>query len=241
MTDRFTQAVACDLLLKHLPARTRLPMWLGFTTCDRGHFVHGFDARRRHAREPAYEERATGTTFGSAVTFFAWSALVRNRVGKAERRRVLAALETDIRAHEHLIVCRECGKEEDLKGYFGADECARERLCFTCHFWTQRLAIANEPTAVRENGRHYSISPENASFCGFRGFGGSQYIVTFTDGRRVRSSNLWSSGEIPWWFRDRLPDNAAISAVNTATEREEWAALDCIPAGVKTPARTGLE
>lgn len=242
MTARLNQQIAAELFLRHLPARTILPMWLTFASMGDAKYVDGMWGHRPwQARETPYEERARGTTMGSAVVFYAWRALVRSGIGKEERRRACAALEADIRAHERLVVCRECGEEDDLNGYQGADERARLSLCFGCHHWTRLLAVAADPKSVRVNGKHYQISNEDTSWAGFRGFGGAKFIVAFNDGRRLRTSNLWSQGDIPWWFRERLPDNATFENAETKTSLAEWAALDCIPAGAKTPARTGLE
>lgn len=242
MSVHFNQQIAADLFLKHLPPRTVLPMWLTFASMSGTNYVDGVWGHRSwRARETPYDERARGTTFGSAVVFYAWRALVRSRISKEERRRVMAALEAEVRAYERLIVCRECGEEDDLNGYYGADERERLSLCFGCHHWTRLLALADDPKTVRVNGRHYRISEENTDFCGFRGFGGAKFIVAFNDGRRVRTSNLWHQGEIPWWFRDRMPDNATFENAETNKKRAEWSTLDCIPAGARTPARTGLE
>lgn len=135
-------------------------------------------------------------------------------------------------------MCSECGAEEDLNGYSGAEKQRGARLCRLCFFWTGLVTVRDQPNRVRESGRHYTLSAEDSSFCGFRGFGGSHYVVAFTDGRRVRTSNMWSNGEIPWWFRDRLPDNAVVT---DASDNNAWRALPAYPAGAITPARTGLE
>lgn len=75
-------------------------------------------------------------------------------------------------------------------------------------FWNRARAFAkDEPErSVRIAGKHYAIWPETDT--GARGFGGRQFTIQFSDGRVVRTTNLWHQGEIPEQFRAFLPDNA---------------------------------
>lgn len=86
------------------------------------------------------------------------------------------------------------------------------QLCFMCLFWSGYVAAKDEPAHVVANGWHYVISPDQPKgFRGFEGFGGAAFTVQFHDGREVATRNLWTQGEIPEHFRERLPDNATLS------------------------------
>lgn len=80
-------------------------------------------------------------------------------------------------------------------------------LCFTCLFWTEKLALKDDPRVVRVDGTQYVIGDENAPRA-FRGHGGARFDIRFHDGRHVVSTNLWCNGDIPEHFRAELPNNA---------------------------------
>lgn len=82
----------------------------------------------------------------------------------------------------------------------------RNHIAFSQKFWDDKVAIAADPATVRIRGRHYQIEPDTRH--GMKGFGGYEHRIRFTDGREVVSHNLWTQGEIPSDYLDRLPDNA---------------------------------
>ena len=107
------------------------------------------------------------------------------------------------------ILCLECKKKEKLRWMEEMKQKLIERnLCFNCNFWWERIEKVDHPNSVRINNNHYWIENENASRNTFRGFGGQKFIIKFDNGRIVVTTNLWSQGEIPERFRDRLPNNA---------------------------------
>ena len=106
-----------------------------------------------------------------------------------------------------MITCHVCGKREDPSHWPATNkECRRLQLCFTCLFW-ERHITEPFPNAVVIEGCHYMIGSE-APLGSTRGFGGQRYVIRFTDGREVATTNLWMQGHIPEAFRDRLPDTA---------------------------------
>lgn len=111
-------------------------------------------------------------------------------------------------------LCEECHAHPIDDGYHSAkDDASRERLCVSCFWWTQKLEYADDPSSLRVNGRHYWIGPEHIDEPGAarkhqRGSYGDPYTIVLTDGRTVRTTNLWTQGDVPAHFRDRLPDNA---------------------------------
>lgn len=105
--------------------------------------------------------------------------------------------------------CKECGVRSTLswnglKNY----QLKQAGLCFDCEFWIRKIDwdVLN---VVRVNHHHYHIA-EAAPGEYFRGHGGRSFRVYFFDGRVVESQNVWSQGEIPERFWDRLPDNAEL-------------------------------
>lgn len=106
--------------------------------------------------------------------------------------------------------CRECQGlfRTAIFGPEVAERLERERLCFPCLRWTDAVALASRSESVRIAGRHYMIGREDAPEREPRGFLGQRFVIRFDSGKVVETTNLWSQGEIPGHFRQRLPDNA---------------------------------
>lgn len=108
-----------------------------------------------------------------------------------------------------VLACKECGAPDAGHYVQGVRErLLRDSLCFGCALWTDRLA-AYDDKVWGADGCMYGIGngrgPKE-----MRGYGGAAWIVTFTDGRAVETDDLWNGGEVPAWFRDRLPANATV-------------------------------
>ncbi len=86
------------------------------------------------------------------------------------------------------------------------DEIAAQGRCHTCSFWASQLVETSDRVVV--NGRHYWVGPRSTGPKHCKGHGGHEFHITFHDGRKVVTDNLWCQGAIPECFRDRLPDNA---------------------------------
>lgn len=125
--------------------------------------------------------------------------------------------------------CRECGAPVVTRNDSRAADMLSEGHCSTCWFWTRRLAEFGPRFAVVA-GCLYSIGEdelamarrcrwpvENGRLRGdYRhvlGHAGAECIIRFNDGRTVTTTNLWAHGEVPEWFRERLPDNATFQRV----------------------------
>lgn len=109
-----------------------------------------------------------------------------------------------------VLACKECGAPDDAEVVQPVREALlRDQLCHTCGIWTSRLDLNTATDAVFANGRMYSIGngrgPKSV-----HGFGGAEWVITFTDGRIVETDDLWDGGEVPEWFRDRFPTNATL-------------------------------
>lgn len=114
----------------------------------------------------------------------------------------------DIEPVDAADLCPECNQHALGSGSYVAQR--DPTRCFGCNFWLEKLPIRDQPNVARIGASHYIINPEDAG-PHMRGCGGSEHFIVFTDGRRVRSTNVWVQGEIPPLFRDRLPDNAEFS------------------------------
>lgn len=114
------------------------------------------------------------------------------------------------------LKCSECGVRHTLKWNALVNRELKEaRLCHDCYFWVAKIGIER---AVRVGHQHFMIG-ENFEGMGFRGYGGRNFRIYFFEGRVVETNNLWSQGDIPERFWDRLPDNARL--VSEDTEWEE--------------------
>jgi hypothetical protein len=79
--------------------------------------------------------------------------------------------------------------------------------CFKIDHWNGWVRRKKDKFVARVGHRHYYIDDEKNTG-GFRGFGGSKFIIKFNNGRIVETTNLWCQGIIPESFYDRLQDNA---------------------------------
>jgi hypothetical protein len=104
--------------------------------------------------------------------------------------------------------CARCGKRDPQHGGY----CKK---CIGHATWLHAIQHAWEPAQVRIKGHLYDIRPEippdkrYPEPTGGKGFGGRSFTIRFfSDGRIVKTGNLWSIGPIPEEYREALPDNA---------------------------------
>jgi hypothetical protein len=245
-----------EAILAELPKRLRLPMWWSATQMDGGMWIRGIGCAPyecgRLSAPPTDATHFRGNDLTSAVEMACWDAMVRDGFTATERRDAIGRLDVRLRARDVGLICVECGAwdvyvEQGRRRWYdrAIQAIERDRACFDCTHWLARVRALSSPHAdsivVSQSWNLYSIGAENRSENGFRGFGGTKWIVRFNDGRTLRTSNLWSTGVVPEVFRERLPQNAELVAVEGRSLLREWQELDCYPAGAKTPARTGLE
>ena len=85
--------------------------------------------------------------------------------------------------------------------------------CFSCASWEIRLSAPN-PDRLIINGWVYSVGQEpsedrlRSNRVSMLGMAGRRFDIELADGRRFTTHNLWSGGEVPARYRDRLPDTA---------------------------------
>lgn len=106
-----------------------------------------------------------------------------------------------------MVKCVICGKEIEKSSYCNDILCSSE--CFSEHHWRgkEEERIKENPRTARIEGSHYYIGDEEDKG-GFRGYGGSLFIIKFDDGRIIKTTNLWCQGTIPQHKRESLPNNA---------------------------------
>jgi hypothetical protein len=107
-------------------------------------------------------------------------------------------------------ICTICGKDSKFNTMPDCPEgqiIIRDRVCFECAFWTNKIENPLPNRAIIE-GKHYTVNAGTAHKGPFLGFGGRRVKVRYFDGYDVESNNIWHQGEIPEHFKDRLPNNA---------------------------------
>lgn len=103
--------------------------------------------------------------------------------------------------------CTCCGVENYSTSYMDCSEkkiIDRDKVCFTCAFWINKSEKKQD--CVIENrvyGPGNGLPPQQ-----FLGMGGRRFDIEYFDGRKVTTFDLWSAGDIPEAFRDRIPDTA---------------------------------
>jgi len=104
--------------------------------------------------------------------------------------------------------CARCGKVNPQYGGY----CKK---CIGHATWLHAIQHAWDPSQARIKGHLYDIRPEPIPDKRYphsksgQGFAGRPFTIRFfSDGRLVKTENLWSIGPIPDEYREALPDNA---------------------------------
>ena len=114
--------------------------------------------------------------------------------------------------------CRICGDEFDKSVYGKYVDLCERKECFHKAFWNRALQLyldgdktENGNLVARIDGHHYIIGDEDDS-PSLRGFAGREFNIVFIYGphkdKKVTTTNLWYSGEIPEEYASVLVDNA---------------------------------
>lgn len=124
-------------------------------------------------------------------------------IDELARGSALGEYSYEIEAHAPVDLCTLCQLRPRTSRYRSGV------FCNTCVFWLDRVDEKDRRNVVRAGHEHYQIGGEDSSARGSsRGFGGSEYFFEMRDGRRLRTTNLWTQGHVPPHFRLALPDNA---------------------------------
>ncbi|MGW4075959.1 hypothetical protein ACWELB_21020 [Streptomyces asiaticus] len=105
----------------------------------------------------------------------------------------------------------------------------KNQTCHTCRFWLEKISWHEAGDAfpgdtsiavARVDSVHFVVRPMNSTLpARHLGLGGRQITFRFNDGQTVTSNDVMCQGDIPAWFRSRLPDNAVIVSQSTAGSR----------------------
>lgn len=112
------------------------------------------------------------------------------------------------------ITCKICGEQENPDRFYEdfAKHLMTEQLCFTCYHWGNQhqldMTERGEHGFAIIDGTHYVLEPHTDAEA-FRGHGGRNFKIRFSDGYETTCDNLWCQGDIPeGHWRDLMPDNA---------------------------------
>ena len=95
--------------------------------------------------------------------------------------------------------------------------------CPTCGYWLDLVqkASGDRNYLITPDGIHYTIEKEaDRGRADFRGFGGRAFRIEFSDGTKVRTTNLWHQGEVPQRFRYLFTNVAVVMEEMTANMGE---------------------
>lgn len=123
-----------------------------------------------------------------------------------------------IEASRNWIQCRECLRPESpgSRTKEAADKILSYGVCINCLYWLEWIESATKnPLMFISSGRAYTIGREPSAGELRRnqdcyGFGGAGWKVSINNGEWITTHNLWTQGEVPKHFRERLPDNAEL-------------------------------
>ena len=112
-----------------------------------------------------------------------------------------------------MYICSVCGQEvTDARNYEERtrQEMEEKKLCFSCHFWwgLAHTRLPEGTTRVIVGNDHMIAYPWEKHPDEMRGFGGQAFYFRMSDGRIIRSNNVWHQGTIPEQFREVFPPNA---------------------------------
>lgn len=108
--------------------------------------------------------------------------------------------------------CSKCGRTA-VPSHFvwsAAFDMVDLRMCITCTHWYEFhrgvLAHPKKNFMARDNG--YTVGKEKPAWNLSRGFGGALFIIRFSDGNVIESTNLWHRGAVPKAWQEDLPNTA---------------------------------
>lgn len=110
-----------------------------------------------------------------------------------------------------ILTCKCCGRKYTNHYLNGSTKNIMEELnyCFECAFWEDKLRTNDSKTFIIDGSRYHDGGKVPKGTKGFIGFGGHEWkIQKFDSDEIIETNNLWHQGDIPFWFRKKMPDNA---------------------------------
>ena len=96
--------------------------------------------------------------------------------------------------------CEYCGKEYDIEEY---DDCnirnimTENQICFYCAFWLEKFQLRDINTFIIGGVHYQGHKIDKSTTKGFIGFGGRDFYIQFSDGRKEYYNNVWRQGDVP--------------------------------------------
>lgn len=87
----------------------------------------------------------------------------------------------------------------------------RDRLCFTCAFWTKKIenkGYMSRVAVIGDVAHHPQPAVLDSTWGRMLGCAGARFTILYPDGRVVRSNDVWVQGDIPGAFRSYFPGEA---------------------------------
>lgn len=121
---------------------------------------------------------------------------------------------------ESYAVCVKCLAPHHCNCTGHSEELEKTGLCFQCLLWEKRKAsdFSKDNTFI-SNGTMFTSGGIRGGDAKFLGHAGRRFKIVTADGRVLYSNNVWCGGELPFWLRRQIPDNAVMSEPTAA----EWA------------------
>lgn len=98
------------------------------------------------------------------------------------------------------MACKICGNETENKY---CDKCSKKY-----EYWIERIEDSAE-FVIFEGVCYHVRRYVEPWFSDFKGFGGRPFEITYLDGHKEKTNDLWYNGEIPKEVLPLLPDNVA--------------------------------
>lgn len=120
--------------------------------------------------------------------------------------------------------CKLCAKPIDLEEYIPhlpiPKLMAEHQLCFSCAFWTKKLAEDRVQNEIAKTSKPYIgdgkpeyfiplvIDGEHRSISSKKAYGGNTIAILTIEGNVYTPTQVYYQGIIPPHFRDKFPNNA---------------------------------
>lgn len=106
--------------------------------------------------------------------------------------------------------CSKCTKPYSTS-YFHGKTMIEKNLCFSCHFWGDRISQKMDDGVAIIDGLFFAFDTKHPIKSGdtrWLGHGGRKFLIKFNDGRSFETNDLWCGGKIPKLFLPDFPNTA---------------------------------
>ncbi len=119
---------------------------------------------------------------------------------------------------DNYIVCECCGEPCTARYCEPHKQQMMSRnLCFGCNLWAERESGFSKKLLF-QGTVFSSLGISNSRDTNLLGHGGRKFKITKSDGEVIFSNNVWCAGEMPWYLREKHPDNCVMEGAT----KQEW-------------------